>query len=73
MTKLHPCSHLFHSTDNLMTGSDGQFGKNQIPFDDVEVRVADAACFHPDEDLPGAGHGNRDILDPQRIVRDRRR
>jgi hypothetical protein len=43
----------------------------QIPFDDMKVGPADAAGRDAEEDLPGAGLGDGDLLEPEGMGGDR--
>ena len=38
----------FYDTHDLMSGNNGQPGRRQLPFDDMKVRKAQPAGFHPD-------------------------
>ena len=48
-----------------MSGYDSIPQSWQLTLDDVQVRAADAACFHAKQHLARAGFGNRSLFDRQ--------
>ena len=54
------------ATDDLVPGCDGIAQRPQFAGGDVEIGPADAAGFDLEEDLAGAGFGDRQVFDGQR-------
>src|SRR5215469_4566878 len=42
--------------DHLMSGDDGRFSGSEFSLNDMQVRAAYRAHFHPHQDFAGAGH-----------------
>src|SRR5207245_5363640 len=57
--------------DDLMTGDERQARERNLPLDNVQIGVTDAAGADADEDLPVFGLGQRTVEEPERPLGDR--
>ena len=62
-----------HPAHHLVAGDQGQPGQGQFPFHGMQIRVADAAVVHPDENLARPGHGSGQLHQMQGIFENRPR
>ena len=63
---LRPGAILHDPADNLVARDDRKPGRGGSPLDLVELRVAHAAGRNPDQGLPLAWHGHRELHETQR-------
>ena len=64
-----PLAAALHRSDDLVAWHDWQLAGSDLPIEDVEVRTADAAGVHPDQQLARVRSRNRQVGQAKRLSR----